>query len=177
VQQVVSRYHLRYAAATTAVSVTDLTPYYPDQMFGLIGGMRGAAEYEQLIDYKGTGTAGLNVLTFGQLLVIAAIVLATSSSSRAPSRGETLMQIPLSDLLGHWVAIFLTIAILSYLYADNPFYKLAEHIFVGTSIGYVVVVAYFEQFKPNLIDRLTSPGLGSRASSTSSRSCSWRFCS
>lgn len=70
------------------------------------------------------------------------------------------MHIPLSDLLGHWVSIFLTVAILSYLYADNPFYKLAEHIFVGTSIGYVVVVAYFEQFKPNLIDRLTTPGLG-----------------
>lgn len=75
VQQVVSRYHLRFASATTAVSVTDLTPYYPEQMFGLIGGMRGSAEYEQLIQYEGTGIAGLNVLTFGQLLVIAAILL------------------------------------------------------------------------------------------------------
>jgi len=75
VEQVVTRYHLHFAAATTAVSVTDLTPYYPNQIVGLVGGMRGAAEYEQLIEYAGTGTAGLNVLTFGQLLVIVAILL------------------------------------------------------------------------------------------------------
>lgn len=83
VQQVVARYNqegeggrrMRFAASTTAVSVTDLTPYYPNQIFGLAGGMRGSAEYEQLLGYADTGIAGLNVLTFGQLLVIAAIVL------------------------------------------------------------------------------------------------------
>lgn len=75
VQQVVARYDLRFAAATTAVSVTGMTPYYPDQIFGLVGGMRGSAEYEQLMGYAGVGTAGLNVLTFGQLLVILAILL------------------------------------------------------------------------------------------------------
>lgn len=75
VQQVVTRYNLPFVAATTAVSVTDLTPYYPGQIRGLIPGMRGSAEYEQLMGYSGIGIAGLNVLTFGQLLVIAAIVL------------------------------------------------------------------------------------------------------
>ncbi|MCC7541269.1 MAG: hypothetical protein IT379_33940 [Deltaproteobacteria bacterium] len=75
VQQVVTRYRLRFAAATTAVSVTDLSPYYPEQMLGLIGGMRGSAEYEQLVEAPGLGTSGLNVLTFGQIFVILAIVL------------------------------------------------------------------------------------------------------
>lgn len=75
VQQVVARYDLRFAAATTAVSVTGMTPYYPEQVFGLVGGMRGSAEYERLMGYAGVGTAGLNVLTFGQLLVILAILL------------------------------------------------------------------------------------------------------
>ncbi|MEM6961537.1 MAG: hypothetical protein AAF355_04830 [Myxococcota bacterium] len=75
VQQVVARHGLRFAAASTAVSVTDLTPYYPNQIFGLVGGMRGSAEYEQLLGYAGQGTAGLNVLTFGQLLTIGAILL------------------------------------------------------------------------------------------------------
>lgn len=70
------------------------------------------------------------------------------------------MNVPIETLVGHWVAIFITIAILSYLYADNPFYKLAEHVFVGVSLGYAVVTVYFEQLKPNLIDRLMSPGLG-----------------
>jgi len=75
VQQVVARHDLRFAAAVTAVSVTDLTPYYPNQVFGLVGGMRGSAEYEQLMGYTGPGIAGLNVLTFGQLLAILAILL------------------------------------------------------------------------------------------------------
>jgi len=69
--------------------------------------------------------------------------------------------VTLADLIGHWMAIFMTIAILSYLYADNPFYKLAEHVFVGTSIGYVIVIQYFETLKPNLVDRLLNPALGS----------------
>jgi hypothetical protein len=50
------------------------------------------------------------------------------------------------DIVGAWLGIFLTICILSFLYGDNPFYKLAEHLFVGVSIGYIVVV----QFKSNL---------------------------
>ncbi len=74
VEQVVTRYNIPFIAATTAVSVTDLTPYYPRQIKGLVGGMRGSAEYEQLMGYTGLGTRGLNVLTVGQLLVIAAIV-------------------------------------------------------------------------------------------------------
>lgn len=63
-------------------------------------------------------------------------------------------------VLGHWVAIFITICTLSYLYDDNPFYKLAEHLFVGTSIGYVLVVQYYDVLRPNLIDRLLDPALG-----------------
>lgn len=70
------------------------------------------------------------------------------------------MPIPLTDLIGHWLAIFVTISILSYLYADNPFYKLAEHLFVGVSIGYVLVIQYEDTIKPNLIMRITDPALG-----------------
>jgi len=57
------------------------------------------------------------------------------------------------DLLGAWIAIFLTMAILSFLYGDNPFYKLAEHLFIGVSIGYIVVV----QIKNNLWVKLERP--------------------
>lgn len=66
----------------------------------------------------------------------------------------------MGDLIGHWIIIFITISIFSYLYADNPFYKLAEHLFIGTSIGYSLVVQYFQVIKPNLVDRLLNPGLG-----------------
>ena len=58
------------------------------------------------------------------------------------------------DVLGAWVSIFLTLFILSFLYEDNPIYKLAEHLFLGVSIGYAVVEVYYGVFKPNLIDKL-----------------------
>jgi hypothetical protein len=54
------------------------------------------------------------------------------------------------DIVGAWVGIFLTMCILSFLYGDNPFYKLAEHLFIGISIGYIVVV----QIKNNLYVKL-----------------------
>lgn len=58
------------------------------------------------------------------------------------------------DVVGFWVGIFVTFCILSYLYKDNPFYKLAEHLFVGISIGYVVTQQYYNTLKPNLIHHL-----------------------
>jgi len=45
------------------------------------------------------------------------------------------------EALGIWIAALLTLAIYSFLYKDNPFYKLAEHIYVGVSTGYLVVVS------------------------------------
>ncbi len=62
--------------------------------------------------------------------------------------------LPFVDVVGFWIGIFLTFAILSYLYQDNPFYKLAEHIFVGSSIGYVITQQYYNVLKPNLLDHL-----------------------
>ena len=40
------------------------------------------------------------------------------------------------ETFGVWIAVFLTLSIFSFLYKDNPFYKVAEHIFVGVSAGY-----------------------------------------
>jgi hypothetical protein len=40
------------------------------------------------------------------------------------------------------------------LYKDNPFYKVAEHLFIGVSIGYVVTKQYYDVLRPKLIDSL-----------------------
>ena len=54
-------------------------------------------------------------------------------------------------LIGTWLAGFLTLAIFSFLYKDNPIYKLAEHIYVGVSAGYwLIYVAFFDVY-PMLI--------------------------
>jgi len=42
-----------------------------------------------------------------------------------------------------WIAAFLTLAIFSFLYKDNVFYKIAEHIFVGVS-GAWLFATYFQ---------------------------------
>jgi hypothetical protein len=58
------------------------------------------------------------------------------------------------DLVGAWISIFLTLCILSFLYEDNPVYKLAEHLFLGVSIGISITEIYYGVFKPNLLLKL-----------------------
>jgi hypothetical protein len=63
-----------------------------------------------------------------------------------------------ASMLGTWVAALLTLAIFSFLYKDNPVYKLAEHIFIGVSAGYVVALEYWNVFIPNLWNPLIHGG-------------------
>jgi len=62
----------------------------------------------------------------------------------------------MSTEIGIWVAGFLTLAIMSFLYKDNPVYKAAEAIFLGVSAGYWTVYMYFNVVKPLLIDKLAA---------------------
>jgi len=66
--------------------------------------------------------------------------------------------IPLEQAIGTWLAALLTLAIFSFLYRDNPVYKLAEHVFVGVSAGYGVVITWREAVIPDLIQPLINPG-------------------
>lgn len=75
VQFVGTRYKLRMIAACTAVSTTDLSPYFQTgQLIGLVGGMAGSAGYETLVGKKGSGTVGADVLNVGNVVVILAII-------------------------------------------------------------------------------------------------------
>ena len=58
------------------------------------------------------------------------------------------------ELIGVWCIVLLTLSIFSYLYGDNPFYKAAEHIFVGVSAGYVFTITFWDTIWPNLFGRL-----------------------
>ena len=59
-----------------------------------------------------------------------------------------------AHIVAAWVSLFLTLCIFSFLYADNPLYKLAEHLYLGVSIGVGIVEIYYGSFKPNIIDKL-----------------------
>jgi len=66
----------------------------------------------------------------------------------------------MADLVGVWVAALLTLAIFSFLYKDNPIYKLAEHIFVGISAGYGVAIVWHTTIRGDLYSRLREPLVG-----------------
>lgn len=58
-----------------------------------------------------------------------------------------------------WVAAILTLCIFSFLYRDNPFYKFAEHLFVGASAGYLLAVQYQNVIVPNVIGKVSHGNL------------------
>jgi len=59
-----------------------------------------------------------------------------------------------AELFSAWLVAFLILCIFSFLYGDNPFYKAAEHLYVGVSAGYVAVISFWQQVQPNLFGRL-----------------------
>lgn len=50
-----------------------------------------------------------------------------------------------------WVAAFLTLGIISFLYRDNPWYKICEAVFVGVSAGYWFVTYYWDNIYTKFI--------------------------
>ena len=63
----------------------------------------------------------------------------------------------MAETLGVWLAALLTLAIFSFLYKDNPFYKFAEHLFTGVSAAYWMSMAFWSQVHPNLFGNLWWP--------------------
>ena len=61
----------------------------------------------------------------------------------------------LGIVLWYTFAAFLTLSIFSFLYKDNPFYRLAEHIVVGISAGYWIAILYHTSLQDLWIEPLT----------------------
>ncbi len=59
---------------------------------------------------------------------------------------------------GIWLSAFLTLGIVSFLYRDNPVYKLCEAIFVGVSAGYWFVSLFWQNIWPKLVLNLRDAG-------------------
>lgn len=59
-------------------------------------------------------------------------------------------------ILGLWIAAALTLCIYSFLYKDNPFFKFAEHLFVGASAGYLLTITFHDNFIPYIYDPIKS---------------------
>lgn len=59
-----------------------------------------------------------------------------------------------SEFLWTTFGAMLTLCTFSFLYKDNPFYKIAEHLVVGVSAGYFVILLYYTALTPKLINPL-----------------------
>lgn len=71
-----ARFGLKMAMGTTAVMAPTAYKYLQSgQLVGLIGGLKGAAEYESLIAHPGIGLAGMPAQSAGHLLIILFIIL------------------------------------------------------------------------------------------------------
>ena len=108
------------------------------------------------------------ILIGGLLLVRAYVVgngrayVATAADSvgSAPAAlaltGEAAVSMPRT--IGLWLAAGCTLAIFSFLWRDNPVYKLAEAVLVGVSAAYWMVLSFWTVFVPLVLVPLL-PGL------------------
>ncbi len=70
------KYKFELGGGSTAVTAPGIYPLLQTgQINGLIGGLRGAAEYETLIEQKGKATAGMDAQSATHLLIISLIVV------------------------------------------------------------------------------------------------------
>jgi hypothetical protein len=85
------RYHAPLVVGCTAVMATDYYPYLSSrQILGLIGGMKGAAEYEALIDTIGDARRGMDAQSLVHLIVVALVIVGNGAlflSKRAGDAG------------------------------------------------------------------------------------------
>jgi len=74
-QQVQGRAGIPVIAGVTGTSAPDLTPYLASgQLRGLLGGMSGAAEYEQLLGVAGPAARGMGAQSLAHAFVVLCIV-------------------------------------------------------------------------------------------------------
>lgn len=53
-----------------------------------------------------------------------------------------------SIILGTWLAVALTLFIFSFLYRENPLFRVAEHLFIGVTLGYTVIIVVYSTVIP-----------------------------
>ena len=68
-----------------------------------------------------------------------------------------------ATLIWTTLGAFLTLAVYSFLYKDNPFYKFAEHLVVGVSAAYYLVIYYYNFIDPNVVKPVFLLRYGSNA--------------
>ena len=63
----------------------------------------------------------------------------------------------ISGDLGTWIAAIATIGIMSFVFKDNPLYRIVENVYVGVSAGHALVLGWIN-IRDQGITPLTSEG-------------------
>jgi hypothetical protein len=74
-----------------------------------------------------------------------------------------------------WIGGVLTLMIFSFLYRDNPFYKFAEHLFVGVSAAYWMVQGVWGTLMPNLVAKVAPRLVQSFMPEAAGREPEWHY--
>jgi len=75
-----ARYEQQVAAGVTAVMAVDYYPYIQSrQLVGMLGGLKGAAEYESLIEHPEEATRRMPAQSFAHAVIIAFVLLGNTA--------------------------------------------------------------------------------------------------
>jgi hypothetical protein len=69
------RFHSVIGSGSTAVQAPQIYPYFPRQLAGILGGMKGAAEYEELTGFRGKGMQYMLSQSFAHVVVVLFIII------------------------------------------------------------------------------------------------------
>lgn len=78
------KFNVPVAGGTTAVSTPGFLPYVSDQnqLHGLLGGLKSAAEYELLMGYEGDASRGMNPQSVAHILILLLILFGNIRAAR-----------------------------------------------------------------------------------------------
>jgi hypothetical protein len=84
-----TRYHAPLVLGCTAVMATDYYPYLSSgQLLGLIGGMKGAAEYEMILGIVGDGRRGMDAQSVVHVIIVVLVIAGNVAMVTARRRGD-----------------------------------------------------------------------------------------
>ena len=55
------------------------------------------------------------------------------------------------EIIGAWVGAGLTLMMFSFVYKDNVFYKIGEHLYLGITVGYMIGIQYWQSIYPEVL--------------------------
>ena len=93
----------------------------------------------------------LSLAVLGASLTVFGTAMAAQDAGATDAAQAT---VALSKSIGIWCAALMTIGILTFLYKDNPFYKVCESILIGVSAAYWMVNGFWSTLVPNLFGKL-----------------------